>query len=206
MTSPQILQPAGAGLPFFEIMLLRPAFKLKCFASSQEAASKEFRSEADKILQIVQETEAEKRAIPFLIKRVTGIEDSSRNWSIYMVLDHLRIVDDGVARFVEILTNGGAVERKTRIQDIKPDRHAGTETIERFTDAVQRYERTISRLGKLGRSARHAHPWFGPLNAHEWHCLAGVHQGIHRQQIERIRQGLASVANRGNEIEGTPLQ
>lgn len=31
MTSAQALQPPGAGLPFFEIAWLKPAFKAKCF-------------------------------------------------------------------------------------------------------------------------------------------------------------------------------
>jgi hypothetical protein len=138
----------------------------------------------------LQTTPAEQRGTPYLISRVTGIEDSSRNWSVYMVLDHLRIVDDAIATIVQTLTIGGAVGRESRIQDVKPNRHAGVDTIERFTDAVKRYEGAVERLGALGRAARHAHPWFGPLNAHEWHCLAGTHHGIHRRQIERIKEGL----------------
>jgi hypothetical protein len=87
-----------------------------------------------------------------------------------MVLDHLRIVDDGIARLVEALTRGVAPGHVTRIKDVKPSVDAGPETIGRFTDAVENYEETVQRLGKLGRLARHAHPWFGPMTAPN--CIA----------------------------------
>ncbi len=188
MTSAWTLQPPGAGLPFLEIAWLKPAFKLKCRAMSDEAASALFREETRKILRLVETTPISRAGTPVLIKRVTGIEDSSRNWSVYMVLDHLRIVDEGIARLVEALTRGAIPGHVTRIQDVKPGRDSGPETIGRFTDAVEDYETTVSRVGKLGRAARHAHPWFGPMTAHEWHCLAGVHHRAHRQQIERIKE------------------
>lgn len=37
---------------------------------------------------------------------------------------------------------------------------------------------------------RFLHPWFGPVDAADWHALAGTHLGIHRKQIERIVAGL----------------
>ncbi len=190
MTSAQSLQPPGAGLPFLEIAWLKPAFKLKCLSVSDEAASALFREETRKILRLVETTPITRAGTPVLIKRVTGIEDSSRNWSVYMVLDHLRIVDDGIARLLEALTRGQIPGHVTRIQDVKPSLDAGPETIGAFSDAVENYEATVRRLGTLGRSARHAHPWFGPLTAHEWHCLAGIHHRAHRQQIERIKASL----------------
>jgi len=30
------------------------------------------------------------------------------------------------------------------------------------------------------------HPWFGEMNAHQWHCLAAMHQSVHRKQMQRI--------------------
>lgn len=42
-----------------------------------------------------------------------------------------------------------------------------------------------------GTGLRAAHPWFGPIDVFRWHCLLGVHQGIHRVQLERVRDGLA---------------
>jgi hypothetical protein len=194
MTSTQTLEPPGAGLPFFEIAWLRPAFKIRSFFMSQAAASALFREETEKILRLVEAASAGEAATPVLIERFTGIEDSSRNWSIYMVLDHLRIVDGGVARLVEALTRGASPGQTTRIQDVKPGLDAGHESIAQFSSAADHYEATVKRLGNLGRAARHPHPWFGPMTAHEWHCLAAVHHGLHRRQIERIRKAFAQRA------------
>jgi hypothetical protein len=55
-----------------------------------------------------------------LINRIARIEDSSRYWSVFMVLDHLRIVDEGITRIVEELTNDRPFAREVRIQDAKP--------------------------------------------------------------------------------------
>jgi hypothetical protein len=38
----------------------------------------------------------------------------------------------------------------------------------------------------------HAHPWFGPLNAHGWHCLAAIHHTLHRRQLTAILRALSS--------------
>ncbi len=41
-----------------------------------------------------------------------------------------------------------------------------------------------------GDGPRFFHPWFGPLDAHRWHCLLAFHQGIHRKQIQAVHRGL----------------
>jgi hypothetical protein len=42
------------------------------------------------------------------------------------------------------------------------------------------------KLRQLRTRATHVHPWFGPLDAQGWHCLAAMHHTIHRRQVERI--------------------
>ena len=49
---------------------------------------------------------------------------------------------------------------------------------------------SVAAVKDLNTSARYAHPWFGPLDAAGWHALAAGHLQIHRQQIERIVEGL----------------
>ncbi len=44
---------------------------------------------------------ATKGTVPVPIDRIVGIEDSSRYWSTFMVLDPLRIVNEGIAQIVE---------------------------------------------------------------------------------------------------------
>jgi hypothetical protein len=83
MTSAQTLQPPGAGLPFFEIAWLKPAFKLKCLLMSQAESSDLFQRETEKILELVRTTPIKQAGTPVLIKRVTGIDDSSRRVRLF---------------------------------------------------------------------------------------------------------------------------
>lgn len=180
------LQPPGAGLPAFELTWLRIFFRVACSMISLNTGLRWFKFESEKILAGARRVPEGTGAISVLIDRIVGIEDSSRNWSAYMVLDHLRIVNEGIAQIVESLTQDRAFAQEVRIQDVKPSPQSGPETVERFIKSVATYESVVTRLGTLGRQLRHAHPWFGPMTAHGWHCLAAIHSWVHRRQMERV--------------------
>ncbi len=185
-TLPPTLESPGAGLPAFELTWIRIMFRLACGLISKNLSLRWFKFEAERIKTLAGNISAEQGAVPVLINRVVGIEDSSRYWSVFMVLDHLRIVDEGITQIVETLTDDRLFGQEVRIQDVKPSPQSGSETIERFRKAVDGYESTVIRLGILGRRVRHPHPWFGPMTAHDWHCLAAIHHWVHRRQLERI--------------------
>lgn len=185
-TSTPTLQSPGAGLPACELAWLRIMFRLVCGSLSKHLGLRWFKLEAERIKALAGNVSAEQGAVPILISRVIGIEDSSRYWSVFMVLDHLRIVDEGITQIIRTLTADRRFQQEVRIQDVKPNQQSGPETIERFLKTVDGYESTVTRLGKLGRQVRHPHPWFGPMTAHDWHCLAAIHQWVHRRQLERI--------------------
>jgi hypothetical protein len=185
-TAPPTLQSPGAGLPVLELAFLQSMFRCACVLISLNAGLRWFKFEATKIMALARSVAAEQGALPVLINRVMGIEDSSRYWSVFMVLDHLRIVDEGITQIVHTLTDNRLFGQEVRIQDVKPSPQSGPETIGRFLKAVDGYESTVIRLGTLGGRVRHPHPWFGPMTAHDWHCLAAIHHWVHRRQLERI--------------------
>jgi hypothetical protein len=191
MTSPETLHAPGAGLPAFELAYLRIGFRCAFILTSQDAARRTFRREAEKIVSLARSASVSQGAVRVLIDRFLGIEDSSRYWSVFMVLDHLCIVDEDVIRAIEALTEEGHYAQESRIQDVKPNPTAGPDAIDRFVQSVAAYEATVSRLGKLGRDARRPHAWFGPMTARDWHCFAGIRHWVHRRQIERIKKALA---------------
>lgn len=186
--SAAILQPPGAGLPAFELAWLRIYFRGMCAVTSQNAGMQRFKREADKILSLARIVSATHGTVPVLIDRIVGIEDSSRHWSVFMVLDHLKIVNEGMTQIIEDLSHDRPFAQKVRIQDVKPHVDSGPDVVDRFMKSVTNYEATINRLGKFGHRVHHPHPWFGPMTAHDWHCLAGIHHWIHRRQIERIKK------------------
>lgn len=188
--SAAILQPPGAGLPTFELTWLRIYFRCMCAVTSRNAAMQRFKREAEKILSLARIVSATQGTVPVLIDRITGIEDSSRCWSVFMVLDHLRIVNVGMTQIIEDLSHDRPFAQEVRIQDVKPHVDSGPDVVDRFIQSVATYEATINRLGKLSHRVHHPHPWFGPMTADDWHCLAGIHHWVHRRQIERVKQGL----------------
>ena len=131
---------------------------------------------------------------PVLIRRIRGIEDSSRHWSLYMTLDHLRIVNHGIAGIIRALTRDETSEiPATTIADVKPSPDAGPDQVQAFQETCGLYLSTIERIEDLNTQRRHPHPWFGPMNAFAWHGLAAGHMSIHRNQIVRILAGLSQV-------------
>jgi hypothetical protein len=184
------LQAPGAGLPWWELTALRWAFRYARVTTSDERAMREFRREADRILSLVDGLDDQQGSKRVLIRRITAIEDSSRFWSVFMALDHLRIVNNQIIEIVEMLLSEEDPREDFLIEDVKPKVDAGPEAVGAFESCVRRYESRLSSRESMRSARRHVHPWFGPIDAHAWHCLAGIHHAIHRRQIVRILRGL----------------
>lgn len=128
---------------------------------------------------------------PVLIDRVVGIEDSSRYWSACMLLDHLRIVNEIIAVIITSLAAGRAFPQPISTADVKPSPLAGVDLPVRFESGVVHYLAAVSPALRHRTGVTHAHPWFGQLDAHGWHCLAAIHHTLHRRQLAAIRRGLS---------------
>ena len=183
----QLARP-GAGIPPLELSAGRIIFAALRAFKTPEWATAHFRRETGIMLRAVRELRPEAADTPVLIPRVAGIEDSSRNWSVLMTLDHLVIVDGMIAEIIEHLAGERLYMRSVAIAELKPTSQQTMETIGKFTKVTQRYVDRVSRSGNLRSSARHRHPWFGALDAYGWHLLAAMHHTIHRRQIQRIIQ------------------
>ncbi len=158
--------------------------------SSRARLTRLFRDELELILELVGNCDPVAGSKPVLIDRIRGIEDSSRHWSVYMTLDHLRIVNEAIAVAIESLANGIVPEGRVSTADMKPPANRDASVIEAFEQACALYLSTIDNVVNLKTSARYPHPWFGPLDGAGWHAMAAVHMRIHRKQIERIISGL----------------
>lgn len=180
------LAPPGAGLPKLELWLARLIFRRACRRTSVEEALSGIESEEAAILATVAgltPVDAGKRV---LIGRLRGMEDSSRNWSVYMTLDHLRIVNSGVAGLLSLLLAGRRPEQVVGTADVKPSLMVGPEVVAAFCEANAAVRTAVSGDRSFSSSVRQPHPWFGPLEAAEWLVLVPFHMRLHRRQIERI--------------------
>lgn len=146
--------------------------------------------ETDELVRIASEDESYDVFEQVLVPRMTGIEDSSRNWSVMMILEHLCMTNRDMLTAIKALADGVVPRGEIDISLYKPSSEIGFEVIEEFCKLNDEYVRTIEGLlgnrGNLSTAERFAHPWFGRLNAHQWHVLAAVHQRTHRKQAQRM--------------------
>jgi len=180
------LEPPGAGLPRIELFVARLGFRLMTMFVSRAGASRWFRAEADRILALARSLPPADATRRVLIPRLAGLEDSSRYWSVCMTLEHLVIINSGISRTIASLAAGVVPPGTVSTADVKPGPTADGNMIDRFEAVACDYLASVSLLTDLRTKETHRHPWFGPLNALNWHRLAAFHQRLHRKQIESI--------------------
>lgn len=185
------LAPPGAGLPWLELQIARLKFRRSYQLSSWEKTDAWLLMETGLIQQLAGPLPVEIGSRQMLIRRLRGLEDSSRNWSVFMTLEHLAIVNESVAGFITALTSGLVPPREASTASVKPSLQADSSTLARFRSATEAVRNAARNVTDLETRLDHAHPWFGPLDAAGWHFMAAFHQQLHRRQIERILQAIS---------------
>lgn len=186
------LAPPGAGLPKLELFIARRIFSRWRRTGNRERFDARFQQERETIRTMLRGCDAESAGRRVLIKRPRGLEDSSRYWSVWMTLDHLRIVHGSIIRVIGALTGGAPMERAASTALVKPSPEVTAAVVAAYEKSCDDLLATVAARGDLRTESRYAHPWFGPLDAAGWHALASNHLQIHRVQIERIVAGLAA--------------
>jgi hypothetical protein len=184
------LAPPGAGLPKIELLIARLQFAWRRARGDRKSFDAAFRRERERVRGFVGGLDADSAGRRVLIQRVPGLEDSSRYWSAWMTLDHLRIMHSGMVRTIGSLARGVVPSRKASTAAVKPSAEVTAAVVAEFEKSCDELTATVAAVKDLNTSARYAHPWFGPLDAAGWHAFAAAHLQLHRQQIERIVEGL----------------
>lgn len=179
---------AGGGLPKVEGWLLRYFFVPFFTAiTPRRFAVWAFRSEGDKALALAQNAPHEHLSRRMLIPRLIAMEDSSRYWSVYMALRHLILVGEIVEDIVIKSSHGQQSTKTLSIVAVKPEVGTPATVVDDFRHFLERFDRRMaSEVGDHHAKVTHVHPWLGPITMHQWLCLGGVHQRLHRRQIEMI--------------------
>lgn len=164
-TEPPQLAPPRAGLPFPENLIARILPGLKRGTGSPRSFTAKFVAERGRIASLVSGKDAETLSTRVLIARPPGLEESSRHWSVWMTLDHLRIVHHAFIGVLDSLANERVPDGGASTAAVKPDAQV--------TGAVvEEYEASCDALL----------------------ALSGGHMAIHRVQIERILQVMGKSA------------
>ncbi len=188
---PKLAAP-GAGLPKPELFIARLIFRWEKWRTDRARAVANFSRERDAILALVSGCGEADAAQRVLIPRLRGLEDSSRFWSVWMALDHLRIVNDAVAGVITALAAGRVPLGVVSTADVKPDAAVEGGIVAAFEESCRKFEQAAAAVPDLATAARYAHPWFGLLDAERWHFMAGFHMRLHRKQIESILARLST--------------
>ena len=186
------LAPPGAGLPKPELFIARLLFALQRRTGNRASHNARFQRERGLVRDLVRNCDEAAASKRVLIDRVPGLEDSSRYWSVWMTLDHLRIMHGAFARIIETLGRGEVPPGKVSTANVKPGPDVTASVVEQYEQSCDAVLAAAERVPDLNTAARLEHPWFGPLNAAGWHAIAPTHLEIHRKQIQRIVAGLGS--------------
>jgi hypothetical protein len=180
------LAPPGAGIPAVERLVGGIFFRLHRLRGTPASFTAQFDRERRTIASLYTGSEAIALGTRVLIPRLRGLEDSSRFWSVWMTLDHLRIVNDSITQVIDELTQGRVPEGTASTATVKPSEQVGGEVVTAHEASCDRLVQLVASKPTLRTDLRYAHPWFGPLDAAGWHAMSAMHMGIHRAQIERI--------------------
>ncbi len=184
------LAPPGAGLPAIELWVARLMFARTRRRGNRETFVAKFKQEREAIRALVASCPEAQRGEQVLITRLRGLEDSSRNWSVWMTLDHLRITSTALARVITALTHGKVPPGKASTAAVKPSTTVTAAVEADFERSCDDVLAAMAEAPDLKTKLRFEHPWFGPLDAFGWAAMAGTHMGIHRTQIQSILLGL----------------
>ncbi|MBU6450151.1 MAG: DinB family protein [Cyanobacteria bacterium REEB67] len=192
--SPPKLDKPGAGLPPIEWFVAKYFLLPKLLKVDQKTAIENFDKECQKIQKICAGLTDEQLTEKRLIKRLRGLEDSSRYWSIVMTLEHLVVVDELMLQAATALSSGVDVSafKPTGTADVKPEGKVSAQKILANFEAmrIKLVEEASTLNVELDPKATLPHPWFGPLNALEWLNFTSIHTNLHRRQILAIIEQL----------------
>ncbi len=180
------LAPPGAGIPAVERVVGGAIFAFNRWRGTREGFAARFERERGVIAGLCRGRDERILGARVLIPRLRGLEDSSRFWSVWMTLEHLRIVNDQITRVIKSLTDGRIPEGRASTAAVKPSPEVGAEVRGAYEGSCDRLVALVASCPTLRTRVRYAHPWFGPLDGAGWHAMAAMHMGIHRAQIARI--------------------
>jgi hypothetical protein len=169
--------------------VIKAVIRTRFLLTSREKASGLIRNSADAYLRLAECFDGARGAMPARVPSMIGMDPEMRDWSFFQVLEHNAIVNRGIAATVEALALGRELSGAALMNpktDVLPKGLSGPEQLEAFRRSVEDYLLMVGTLPVLRGTAETPHPVFGPFDAHKWHCMFGLHLGLHLRQAEKL--------------------
>ena len=181
----QGLDKPGAGIPWYEEKFIRylvvPILPL---VFNWESSLSFLQKQIQEIVMLIEDLDEESMQKQVLVSRLFALEDSSRFWSINMVVEHLVTVNRGTYEIVDLLNQEKTVERELGTEKVKP--YHNTNHTKNLIVFEKAYSRMIKKNKNRVSNMTKEHPWFGSFNNYAWHAFIGFHNKLHKRQIQKI--------------------
>ena len=160
-----ILAPPGAGLPTAELWIARLLFTVSRWAYRRNSATNTFLREQRQIGTLVTQCTLPSASQRILIPRLRGLEDSSRDWSVWMTLDHLRITNNAFSDIIRNLTQNMVPPGVASTAAVKPSPEVTPSVLQEYNQSCLEFLQVVHENSNLSTERKFAHPWFGAMNA-----------------------------------------
>lgn len=182
---PPKLQPPGTPLPLWQRLFLKWIVKRKIEKRPSEEWLIQFQTLTGKIQKRVMDSPS--KETPVLVPPIIGLEDSSRYWSPYQVVEHLNIVQKIMAELIQEISNGKDCTRKLGTAELKPSASPANPLgpYQEFSQVTAPQLWEIFRQSKPGGKA--LHPWFGWLTINGWMNILIGHASVHYRQLKEMQ-------------------
>ena len=169
---------------------LRTSFEFRCLTRSFAANVKSFESHANQILNTVGQQDFDLLGIDDPIPQLMGLRQESCSWSVFMVLDHLRLHTDFLFDCTRAMSAGKKLNAPIpSFRYWRPD-DAGSEVVDRFQDSVWQYVGLANNLLESGKHRNSPvaprHPQYGLLTTKRLAAYGCLHLSVHQWQIQKI--------------------
>lgn len=169
--------------------IIKAVIRSRFLLTSRESASGNIRKSSHAYMRLAERFGESPGAKPVTVPPMIGVDPEMRDWSFFQILEHNVIVNLSISAMVKALALGkeptGAALMNPKT-DVLPKGFSGPEQVEAFRRSVDDHLAMIETLPSLRGTAETPHPVFGSFDAHKWHCMFGLHLGLHLQQARKI--------------------
>ncbi|MFT5232768.1 MAG: hypothetical protein ACI9UK_000589 [Candidatus Krumholzibacteriia bacterium] len=172
---------------FINKSLLKKIIRLRFSLTPSKRAVALARSEMETTLAVIEDVGVEAASKCCLVPPMLGVDDDMREWSLLQILEHNTIVHRQMRKVIEALAKGREFRSTFNAKtDTIPSSNPGPEEIDAFRISVDEFLGSALSIANLRGTAKIAHPVMGPLSAHGWLCMFGLHLSLHRKQAEKV--------------------
>ncbi len=189
---------SATGLPWIKEFVGRyVTFPAYCRTTSFERVTRDFHTEIHRIEELCGRFSPDDFVRRVTVDPIIGLEDDERHWSAAMVVEHVVLVGEAIGRTIVFLSRDQEPPQPFARETVRPRGAKGVEILPALRALALDYPRIVEGELGPGRACSHAHPIFGELDLHRWHCLSVAHLRVHRRQLHEIRRRLTAGARRG---------